>query len=382
MGAPACELERALDALNVPYRAESSSLVYRAEEVRAVMAALRAIADPSDRLSCVTALRSTLFAVGDDELWRYRRANGAFDVRVPVPEGLEGSEAGVAMTWLQGLYRRARWLAPSELLTELVVERRVLEVATMRPRARDQWRRLRFVIDQARAWSDAEGGGLRDYLAWAAAQAGETVRVSEAVLPERDLDVVKVMTIHAAKGLEFPLVALSGMTSAPRRDSGVRLLWTSTDFAVRLTSSLQTTDFELAQPVDEQMDSLERRRLLYVGATRARDHLIVSLHRGGRSANTNAVVLAEASAWEGAADLSGLEPASRFASSSDTSSAVESWSAFSARAGEARERSEAAWARSASGYEGTEPEVALPFEPLSEEEQGQAKGPRDLDAPA
>ena len=44
---------------------------------------------------------------------------------------------------------------------------------------------------------------------------------------------------------------------------------------------MQTNDFEVNLPLDEQMDEYERRRLLYVATTRAKDHLVVSLHRAG-----------------------------------------------------------------------------------------------------
>ena len=46
------------------------------------------------------------------------------------------------------------WLGPSELLDRIVRERRVLEVAFAHGRPRDLWRRVRFVIDQARAFSE------------------------------------------------------------------------------------------------------------------------------------------------------------------------------------------------------------------------------------
>jgi len=71
---------------------------------------------------------------------------------------------------------------------------------------------------------------------------------------------------------------------------------------------LQTNDFEAALPVDEQMDANERIRLLYVATTRARDHLVVSLHRTTSGARTNAVELAETGAADGVESFVGDRP--------------------------------------------------------------------------
>src|SRR5262249_30187495 len=75
-------LERALDDAGIPYRAETSSLVYGSREIRELLAALRAVDDPSDSLSLTAALRSSLFGCGDDDLFTYHVLHkGAWDIR-------------------------------------------------------------------------------------------------------------------------------------------------------------------------------------------------------------------------------------------------------------------------------------------------------------
>src|SRR5690606_29399539 len=114
-------LEEALDQAGIPYRTESSSVVYQAQEIRDLFAALRALADPSDGFSLVTALRSSVFACGDDDLFTFRRDGGVFHLLAPVPEHLVDHPVGRAITYLRDLYDDARWLTPSEVLTRLVV---------------------------------------------------------------------------------------------------------------------------------------------------------------------------------------------------------------------------------------------------------------------
>jgi ATP-dependent exoDNAse (exonuclease V) beta subunit len=279
-------LEQALDDAAIPYRAETSSLVYGTREVRELLAALRAIDDPSDSLALVTALRSSLFGCGDDDLFTFKVEHGGrWDVREPLPATLPPDDpVGEAMAFLGALHEQRVWSSPSELLERVVQERRVLEVAALGGRFRDVARRVRFLVDQARAFADAAQPTLRDYLAWAELQGTEGARVVESVLPETDDDAVRILTIHGAKGLEFPIVVCSGTTTAAQAARrGVQVLFPPAGGCeVRLHANVQTASFELHRPVDEQMGFHEKLRLLYVAATRARDHLVVSLHRRAR----------------------------------------------------------------------------------------------------
>jgi ATP-dependent exoDNAse (exonuclease V) beta subunit len=290
-------LEDALDESSIPFRTESSSLAYASREVRALLLALRAIDDPSDDLALVSTLRSPLFGCSDADLLRWRAERGArwSTVTGELPARLDGDDpVHDAMVVLRALAAERYWHAPAELLDRLVRDRRVLEVAAGQRRARDVWRRVRYLIDQARAWREAGGRGLRDYLAWAYRQASDSIRVTEAVLPETDHDAVRIMTIHAAKGLEFPIVVLAGLTTQPRSSrAGVDVIWTPAGPQLRLDDTFVTRDYEVTRQLDEQLDEHERRRLLYVGCTRARDHLAVSVHCRAAGSPSRRSTLAE-----------------------------------------------------------------------------------------
>ena len=310
------DLEDALEAASIPYRAEASSLVYNTREVRDVLAALQAVADPTDELALVAALRSSLYGCGDDDLAHWRLAcGGRLSLIGSQPDSCPADHpVAEGIAHLAELHRAKRWTNPPALVDRLVRERGAFETAVAGGRPRDVWRRLRFVIDQARAWADAGGTNLRSYLEWARLQGADNARVTETVLPETDDDSVRILTVHGAKGLEFPIVVLSGMTTrlnAPDRGPSVAFDSSGAP-VVKLRGGVESENYETWKPIDEQMDVHERLRLLYVACTRARDHLIVSLHRRAPSAkgskeNSAAWALADAGAAEaGASDGSAL----------------------------------------------------------------------------
>jgi ATP-dependent helicase/nuclease subunit A len=276
-------LEDALEAAGIPFRAESSSLVYASRAIRDLLMVLRAADDPTDHLRVVAALRTPLLGCGDDDLFRHKvehRRGWAYNA----PEAPEPADGPVAagLAFLREVHQLRHWRSPAELLEHIARERRGFELGVVEGRPRDVWRRLRFVIDQARAWSEATGGNLRSYLRWVDQQTVEGARVTEAVLPETDDDAVRIMTIHAAKGLEFPVTIVSGLSTGAtvrRNVVDVHFPRAGGEVGYRLGREVVTQEYEEHTPVDEQMGYDERLRLLYVACTRAADHLVVSLHR-------------------------------------------------------------------------------------------------------
>jgi ATP-dependent exoDNAse (exonuclease V) beta subunit len=298
-------IESAFSEANIPFRPETNSLVYATQEVRDVLAGVRAVVDPSSSIDVVAALRSSLFCVGDDDLLTWHLGGGPWDYRVAgdrlAPE-LAGHPVAAAVEVLAGWHRDRWWTEPSALIDRMVRERRLREAALAEARPRDRWRRYRFLAEQAREFTATKGGDLHDFVAWVELQASDLARVTEPIPAEPDDDAVRVLTVHGSKGLEFPMVVLAGApTMELNRSGGPQVLFPPGDAPeVKLSKDASTQRFDLHASVEEVLDRYERIRLHYVAATRARDILALSAHHkegiasGGRRT------------WEGLEGCAGL----------------------------------------------------------------------------
>ena len=151
------QLEAALRASGIAYRLDTGSLVYAADEIRALLMALRVVDDPTDELAVVSVLRTPLYGCSDVDLYRWRvQRGGRWNPRAPRPERLEDDDAvWDAMADLEQRIGTRAWLTPSQQLDSLVRDRRVLEAALAGPSPLDALapRALR-----ARAGSGVDGG--------------------------------------------------------------------------------------------------------------------------------------------------------------------------------------------------------------------------------
>jgi ATP-dependent exoDNAse (exonuclease V) beta subunit len=286
-------LRTCLDDAGIPYRLESGTLVYGTTEVADLLAILRAIDDPGDAIALVGALRSPAYACGDDDLLRWTQAHGRVtylggavrpdDVLASLdPASVDPVE--VALADLRARNRQAPFQAVPEVIGSVIRDRRLMELCLAGGRHRDLWRLYRVVVEHARQFADTEDGGLRAFLHWADLQRDDKLRATSPVVPEADVDAVRILTIHGAKGLEFGITVVSGLSAqdpSTRRGATVRFA-PAGGFEVRMRSGMETTRYEAVRTLDETMDEHERIRLLYVALTRARDHLVVSTHHTKR----------------------------------------------------------------------------------------------------
>jgi len=283
-------LERGLEAFDIPYRLESASLVFESQEVRDLLNCLRAIDNPADRIATVAALRSPAFGCSDVDLLRHFEAGGQFDY---LANGAGQGEATVAecLAELKEFHQQRVWISPAALVERFVRDRMLMESATDHPRMREQWRRYRFVVERARQYAEANGQSLRSFVNWIENQLDERARVTESPVPESDEAAVRVMTIHSAKGLEFPVVVLTGINSGSDGSPAIAL-FDRQELSVEVRvgskdSRFSTPGYGALWDREKEMMEAEGVRLMYVATTRARDHLVLSLRRSSRGSNKN-----------------------------------------------------------------------------------------------
>ena len=283
-------LEIAFEDAGIPYRLESASLIYNTQEARDLLNCLAAIDDPTDPVSVVAALRSPAFACSDANLLSFIDKGGQFDYLAadsPTP-----GRVADALTVLREFHERRKWIAPAALIEQFVRARRLRELALDEWQWRGRWTRYGFLIDRARAFAATGEASLRAFLAWTTRQREEQAKARETIVRESDAGAVSVMTVHAAKGLEFPIVFLAGLnaTRSPNLDP---VLFDRNNGRIEVKASLQTGGYEELADIEKARGEEERVRLIYVAATRARDHLVVSLYRNKRGKSSAAARIEE-----------------------------------------------------------------------------------------
>jgi ATP-dependent helicase/nuclease subunit A len=294
------DIERALEQARIPFRVESGSLVFQTQEVRDLVNILAAIDDPADQVAVVAALRSPGLACSDVELARHKLGNGTFNYLSPAnPPG--------PVTDALGRLRRFHDERPSRSIADLtqavLADTGIVASAILDTRDRDAFRRARFVVEQARTFEADGPQSVRAFVDWLEERSSRPIINHEGAALDEDEDAVRILTVHGAKGLEFPVVIMAGFGTNPRAASAPAFAVepTTGQLAVCIGSKSRGTRFAVG-PVDaiealeRSHDEAERLRVLYVAATRARDHLVVSLYHSAKSTTCAARKLQDAGA--------------------------------------------------------------------------------------
>lgn len=294
------DLERALEPAGIPFRVESGSLVFQTQELRDLNNILAAVDEPADSIAVVGALRSPAMACSDTDLARHKLAGGTFNYLSP------SNPAGPvtdALQRLRGFHEAHPTASLADLVQGILGETGIVASGILDRADRDTFRRARFVVEQARSFEADGPQPLRAFVDWLEERSSRPLVDHEGTSLDDDEDAVRILTVHGAKGLEFPVVIMAGFGTNPRSPSAptYALEPATGRLAVCVGSKTRGTQFT-AGPVDavvarEKLHAeAELIRLLYVAATRARDHLVVSFYRSRRSTTSGVARLQAADA--------------------------------------------------------------------------------------
>jgi ATP-dependent helicase/nuclease subunit A len=278
------QAEAYLDALrrhDIPYVIEGEKHFYRRQEVIDFVNLLRVLDHPHDEIALTGLLRSPLGGLTDRELYELKQA-GHFSYLHS--EQLE--------TWLhpsavavRRLYEHLAWLhravpiLPLVEAIELMFDRLpILDLAAASLHGEQAVANLLKVKQTAASLADRPHMTLNGFVELLIARLEEQPDESESPLAEESLEAVHVLTIHKAKGLEFPIVVLPGLHQGSGRERGVPQVsydWSSGTYGLSLDRHRSLGSL-LVQHKLRLREEAERRRVLYVGMTRAKELLLLS----------------------------------------------------------------------------------------------------------
>jgi len=267
--------EDALDARGIAYQVEGGKAFFERPEVAAFLSCIAAIDDPEDAVALVAALRTPHFGISDEALALFAASGGR--LRYLDDPGAAHPGIAEAFALLRDLHAR-RYHAPLHAVAERVLdETRVLEFHALHGRGRRAVANLEKLVEKARAFETLGAATLRAFVHWIREEARENIEDDSPIAEESD-DLVTLMSIHRAKGLQYSVVALANLHGGRAFSDGFLKEARTGRIAFTLGDKdhpIRTARFDETRQREVAREREEGKRILYVAATRARDVLVV-----------------------------------------------------------------------------------------------------------
>jgi ATP-dependent helicase/nuclease subunit A len=272
------EYVRALEARGIEHVLVGSKSFHRREEIGTMRAALRAIEWPDDELSVYAVLRGALFFIPDRDLFKFRQQHGHFTPFFKPPDDIDVNFAPIAevLALLQKLHRDRSYRPPAETIRRLLDAARAHIGFAFHSGGERRLANVYRLCDLARSFEASRPGSFRSFVEFLDSEY-ELGEQSEAAVLEQQASGVKLMTVHKAKGLEFPVVILADMTThATQRGGCDRYVDPARRLCAQKLCAWAPWELRDNRDQEEAEDRAESVRIGYVAATRAKDLLVVS----------------------------------------------------------------------------------------------------------
>ncbi len=266
------EYEHHLRLRGIPYTVVGGIGFYSQQEVQDMLNLLRAVRNSWDEISLIAVLRSPLFALDDDSLYSLVRSQEHSGGSLLDQDAALNGEQQRRLLWARAVIsqlRDARGRLELPRLLELALELTQYREAILSGYAGLQrYANLEKLVDLAEDFAAAAYD--EDFLTWV--EYAATQDEGEAKVDSEQSDSVRIMTIHASKGLQFPVVFLPVANTKMRLNFGSMLADDQGKLAFR--HPWQCPVWEKVKEQERKREIEEYKRLLYVAVTRARDRLV------------------------------------------------------------------------------------------------------------
>ncbi len=265
----------------VPFRIIGGRGYYQRQEIQTLSSLLSCLDNPADKLSLVATLRSPLFGWADELVFLTSTTQGLDYLVEPTANAAE--QVKQTFTLLRELHAGRHDTSVAGYVEHVFARTRICEAFfACQPDGIQCVANLLKALELARQLETAGVRSLRAFVR----RLRDTVLggIDEESSPaSEETKSVCLMTMHKAKGLEFPVVVLPDLAGRST-DSGAKLLFRRDGGCELRFASCRTVGFDDAATEQEKRDEAEEIRLLYVATTRAKKRLVIPwfAEKGGR----------------------------------------------------------------------------------------------------
>lgn len=276
--------EREFQNQGIPYRVVTGKGFYERQEIVDLVNLLKTVLDPWDELALVGFLRSPLVGLSDDSLLLLsvdRPLLQTFVENLVPAEFSQEKEWNYARNLIANLRNHVDQPLPRFL--QYVLEETGYEAILLgQPFGVQKASNVRKLLMSAQQFGNVRGNRLAAFVRYVSQVGGEDIAEGDAPVPSDNADAVTFMTIHKAKGLEFPIVVIPNLYRSFSKGHSIPIL---ADRQWGIAAKIEDEEGEkLTSQIGEWIDSLHRKkdiaeeaRILYVGMTRARDYLLLGM---------------------------------------------------------------------------------------------------------
>lgn len=298
------DIENALHLAGIPYLTSEGIGFYQRQEIYDIWNYLNFLNDPdANDLSLIGVLRGPAFGISDNELFEISLQKGdCFWLKTQnyVSQNYVKStdRLKTAVSILKEQFMVAHRLPINQLILTVVNETGLIGTLRTGRKGEQRWANYQKLLDIARNFEAQENRpNLTDFIEYLDILITDEPREGDAPIEEGS-DSVKIMTIHAAKGKEYPIVILPCLN---RQGQDSRVPFIDEKLGIGFKPLMPSQNYDQSSPEIVQLmkdtakekDEAEKKRLLYVATTRAENRLILSgtLKEKGKAENTLKILL-------------------------------------------------------------------------------------------